>query len=62
VKPTGPHSYYRPKDPTPVSVNLTPEGKLRLAEIQTRTGASRSDVVEQLLRRFGRHVKFRGEK
>lgn len=58
-KPPGPRSYYRPKDPHPVTLNLTTEGRKVLDETARRVGASRSDVVEQLLRFFGYRVDFK---
>ena len=55
---TGPASYYRPKDSRPITLNLTAEGRRLLDDIAERTGASRADVVENLLRRFGQQVEF----
>lgn len=55
---TGPKSYYRPKDGRPVTMNLTREGRNMLGAITRRVKASRADVVEQLVRRFGDRVRF----
>lgn len=54
----GPTSFYRPKNPKPVTVNLTTEGLHLLNATALRTKASRADVVEQLLRRFSENVDF----
>ncbi len=55
---SGPASFYRPKDHKPVTLTLTAEGKRILLDVAARVGASRADVVEQLLRRFGGEVCF----
>lgn len=55
---SGPRSYYRPKAPHPVTLTLTTEGRKLLDEIAQRTGASRADVVERLLRGWGSVVTF----
>lgn len=55
---TGPHSYYRPKART-ISVQLTVAGAAILDAARAATSASTSDIVEQLLRRFGARVRFR---
>lgn len=56
---SGPHSWYRPKDTRhPITVNLTRPGRAALKAIQKRTDASRGDIVEQLVRRFGDLVVF----
>lgn len=49
---------YLPKDPRPVSLSLTTDGVRILKKVAEKTGASRSDVVEQLLRRFSAQVEF----
>lgn len=58
MKRSGRKNHYRPKDPRPVCLSLTPNGVRILVNAEVRTGASRSDVVEQLLRRFGTRVMF----
>lgn len=55
---SGPPSFYRPKDPRPISIGLTTDAVRILVNTSTRTNASRSDVVEQLLRRFASQVEF----
>lgn len=57
---TGPKAYYRPKHPSPITVNLTDEARAILKECQKVTGASRADIFDQLLRRFGQQVSFEG--
>jgi hypothetical protein len=57
-KRTGPPTFFSPKDPKPVTLNLTSHGKKRLDEISTLTGASRADVVEWLIRTYGHAVTF----
>ena len=54
----GPASEFKPKDPIGVSVTLTRLGKEILAAAAKRTGVSRSDVVEGLLRQYGNEIKF----
>jgi hypothetical protein len=54
----GPAAFYRPKDAKPVTLTLTTFGKHLLAETAAQVGASRADVVEQLLRRFSGSVTF----
>lgn len=55
---TGPAAHYRPKDPRPITVALTTRGIRILVNVAKRTGASRGDIMEQLLRRFGVQVEF----
>lgn len=54
----GPHSYYRPKT-RQKTVTLTQFGFDRLAALSVEKAASESDVVEQLVRRFGPRVHFK---
>jgi hypothetical protein len=49
----GPKSEYRPKDHPPVSVMLTKLGKRILKAAARRRKLSASNVVEELLRRYG---------
>lgn len=42
----------------PATLSLTVIGHGVLAAVSDRTGKSKSDVVEQLLRRFGHLVEF----
>lgn len=48
---SGPRARYRGKVRTPVVVTFTPEGHAALAEGTRRTGLSRADYLELLLRR-----------
>lgn len=54
----GPKSHYRPKERLCVSITLTRLGREILDAAARRTGESRSDVVENLLRRHGPTVVF----
>lgn len=56
----GPKSHYGPKEQPPVSILLTADAKAKLSEVVERTQASRADILEQLIRRFARYVRFRG--
>lgn len=58
---TGPKSHYRPKT-RQTSLALTPHGMSLLAEASAVHRASRADVVENLLRRFWRRVRFEEDK
>jgi hypothetical protein len=55
---SGPRTRFSPKDPRPVSLSLTTTAVRILANAAKRTGASRSDVVEQLLRQYGSTMEF----
>ena len=55
---TGPASHFRPKDPRPVTLNLTTEARNVLDGICERQQASRGDVFEFLLRHYGHLVDF----
>lgn len=50
-KLSGPRSRYRGKVRRPIVVTFTPEGHAALAEGTRRTGLSRADYIESLLRR-----------
>lgn len=54
----GRKAYYRPKSSRPTSVALTDHAAGLLARASAEHRASRSDVVENLLRRFWRRVRF----
>lgn len=54
----GPHAHYRPKDPRPITLNLTTAGRERLDAICEREVASRNDVVEELVVKHGDDVRF----
>lgn len=57
-RPRGPKSVFRPKSMPPACVTLTPLGKRILQAASERTGQSRSDIVELLLRKYGSSVEF----
>jgi hypothetical protein len=50
---SGPRSRYRGKIRRPVVLTFTPEGHAALMDGMLRTGLSRSDYIEYLLRRAG---------
>lgn len=50
---SGPRKLYRHVGATPVTLKLTPAGVVILDAVQTRTGLSRGDVFEWLLRTHG---------
>ena len=52
---TGPKSYFRGKVARSVSLMLTPQGHAALASALARTGLSRSDYIELLIRRADQH-------
>lgn len=55
---TGPKAYYRPKASPGQSLSLTELGRCILDAAAERTGRSRSDVIERLLREHGATVEF----
>lgn len=57
-KRSGPPSRYRPKDRLPQTVTLTVFAKQLLNATAARTGESRSDVLEALLRRHAAELVF----
>lgn len=57
-KMRGPHAYYRPKDTTPVTLNLTKTGKVRLDELCIIHDKHRADVVENLVLEHGHRMRF----
>jgi hypothetical protein len=56
-KLSGPRSRYRGKVRRPIVLTFTPEGHSALAEGTRRTGLSRADYVEFLLRRAASRVR-----
>lgn len=57
-KVSGPATQFRPKDHPAQSVTLTKLAKEILDAAAQRTGESKSDVVEGLLRKYGATFEF----
>lgn len=56
---SGPRTYYPGKAAgKPRSILLTEQAHAILDHIRTRTGASRSDIIEFLIRHYGDRVQF----
>jgi hypothetical protein len=54
----GRRTYYSPKMPNALTVNLTVEGRRLLDLVTKRTGKSRGDVFEHLLRHHYKTIWF----
>jgi hypothetical protein len=53
----GPPTVYPQKDTMPFAIKLTTEGRKEFDRLRDVTGLSGSDLVEVLLRRFGKRVE-----
>lgn len=56
---SGPKKLYRHVGSTPVTMKLTPKGVTLQQQTQERTGLSRGDLYEYLLRRFAAKIPDR---